>query len=72
MSSAVAIVPVYFEESWAILSSICLMNVVFGFMIIGITTLTPISVVPIVVCSFSSFLSAPSISFDLMSFTNPK
>jgi len=62
MSSAVAVVPVYFEESWAILSSICLMNVVFGFMIIGITTLTPISVVPIIVCRFSSFLSAPAIS----------
>ena len=55
ISSSIAVVPIYFEESWAILSSICLMDVVFDFMIIGITTFTPISVVPIVVCRFSSF-----------------
>ncbi len=42
-------VPVYFEESWAILSSIGLVNVLFGLMIIGITSLSPISLVPIVV-----------------------
>jgi hypothetical protein len=42
-------VPVYFEESWAILSSIGLVNVLLGLMIIGITSPSPISVVPIVV-----------------------
>jgi hypothetical protein len=42
-------VPVYFEESWAILSSIGLVNVLFGLMIIGITSLSPISLVPLIV-----------------------
>ncbi len=42
-------VPVYFEESWAILSSLGLVNVLFGLMIIGITSLSPVSTVPIVV-----------------------
>ena len=42
-------VPVYFEESWAILSSIGLVNVLFGFMIVGITSLSPVSLVPIIV-----------------------
>jgi hypothetical protein len=41
-------VPVYFEESWAILSSIGLINVFFGLMIVGITSLSPISFVPII------------------------
>lgn len=43
-----ATVPAYFEESWAILSSIDLVNVLFGFMIIGITTLSPLALVPII------------------------
>ena len=42
-------VPVYFEESWAILSSIGLVNVGFGLMIVGITSLSQISLVPIIV-----------------------
>jgi len=42
-------VPAYFEESWAILSSISLINILFGFMIIGITSLSPVSLVPIIV-----------------------
>jgi len=42
-------VPVYFEESWAILSSLGLVNVLFGLMIIGITSRSPVSIVPIVV-----------------------
>ena len=41
-----AAVPVYFEESWAILSSIGLVNVLFGLMIIGIATLSPLALVP--------------------------
>jgi hypothetical protein len=44
-----SVVPVYFEESWAILSSIGLVNVLFGSMIIGITSLSEISLVPIIV-----------------------
>ena len=43
-----ATVPVYFEESWAILSSIDLVNVLFGLMVIGITSLTPLALVPII------------------------
>lgn len=42
-------VPVYFELSWAILSTIGLANVLFGVMIVGITSLSPVSIVPIVV-----------------------
>ncbi|KAH8751798.1 hypothetical protein F5882DRAFT_340026 [Hyaloscypha sp. PMI_1271] len=42
-------VPVYFEQSWAILSSIGLTNVLFGLMVVGITSLSPVSLVPIVV-----------------------
>jgi len=41
---------IYFEESWAILSSIGLINCLIGLMIIGITSLSPIAIVP-VVCS---------------------
>ncbi|KAH8812226.1 hypothetical protein F5884DRAFT_784797 [Xylogone sp. PMI_703] len=40
--------PVYFEESWAILSSICLIDVLFGLMVVAITSVSPISLVPIV------------------------
>jgi hypothetical protein len=60
MTSPVAPVPVYFEESWAILSSVCLVNVLFGFMVVGITSLTPVSIVPIVVRKFSIFPFYPS------------
>jgi hypothetical protein len=42
-------VPVYFELSWSILSSIGLINVLFGILVAGITNLSPISMVPIVV-----------------------
>ena len=42
-------VPVYFESSWSILSSIGLVNVFIGFLVIGITRLSPITIVPIVV-----------------------
>jgi len=41
---------VYFEESWAILSSIGLISCLIGLMIIGITSLSPVAIVP-VVCS---------------------
>ncbi len=47
--SATSAVPAYFEESWAILSSIGLVNVLFGLMIVGITSLSQISLVPIIV-----------------------
>ncbi|KAK8064012.1 hypothetical protein PG996_008664 [Apiospora saccharicola] len=41
--------PTYFEHSWAILSSMGLVNVCFGFMVIGIVGFLPIAIVPIVV-----------------------
>lgn len=41
--------PVYFEESWAILSSIGIMNVMFGIMVMGIINPSPIAFVPIIV-----------------------
>ncbi|ROT37857.1 hypothetical protein SODALDRAFT_175679 [Sodiomyces alkalinus F11] len=40
---------VYFESSWAILSTICLANSLFGLMVVNITTLSRASMVPIVV-----------------------
>ena len=48
MSSA-ARDPVYFELSWAILSSIGLINVLIGLIVIGITSLTGLSLLPVVV-----------------------
>lgn len=45
---ATAIVPVYFEQSWAILSTIGVINVFFGVTVVGITSLSPISLVPLV------------------------
>ncbi|KAL2751896.1 hypothetical protein ACRALDRAFT_1066356 [Sodiomyces alcalophilus JCM 7366] len=40
---------VYFELGWAILSTICLANVLFGLMVVNITSLSPAAMVPIVV-----------------------
>ena len=39
--------PVYYELSWSILSTICIANVLFGGLVIGITTFSPIATVPI-------------------------
>lgn len=41
--------PVYFELSWSILSSIGLINFFYGILVVGITSFSPISAVPIVV-----------------------
>lgn len=41
--------PTYFEYSWAILSSIGIANVLFGLTVVGITNLSQISLLPIVV-----------------------
>jgi hypothetical protein len=50
MSNAtVSAVPAYFEESWSILSSIDLFIFLLGFMIIGITNLSPLVLVPMIV-----------------------
>src|ERR1700761_8584475 len=50
MSDADATVkPVYFELSWSILSSIGLINILYGLLIVGITSLNPITAVPIIV-----------------------
>jgi hypothetical protein len=43
------IVPIYFETSWSILSSIGLINILIGILVIGITNLSPITIVPLVV-----------------------
>lgn len=40
--------PVYFELSWSILSTIGLANVLFGILVVGITTMSQIAAVPIV------------------------
>ncbi|KAF9878167.1 hypothetical protein CkaCkLH20_04205 [Colletotrichum karsti] len=42
------ILPVYFELSWSILSTIGAANVLFGLLIVGITTFSQITVVPII------------------------
>ncbi|KAE8555584.1 hypothetical protein EYB25_000282 [Talaromyces marneffei] len=41
--------PTYFEYSWAILSSIGIANVLFGFTVISITNLSQISILPVIV-----------------------
>lgn len=43
------VIPVYFEGSWSILSSIGLLNLLYGLMVMGITSVSPISTVPVVV-----------------------
>jgi hypothetical protein len=47
-------VPIYYETSWSILSTIGLINVLIGFLVIGITSFSPITIVPIVVSSASA------------------
>lgn len=47
-SNTIDSVSTYYEISWSILSTIGIANVLFGFVIIGITSLTPVVVVPIV------------------------
>jgi hypothetical protein len=42
-------IPVYFEGSWSILSSIGLVNVLFGLSVVSITGYSPIALVPIIV-----------------------
>ncbi|OHE94940.1 hypothetical protein CORC01_09734 [Colletotrichum orchidophilum] len=42
------LLPVYFELSWSILSTIGAANVFLGFLIVGITTFSQITVVPII------------------------
>jgi hypothetical protein len=46
---AVGDIPLYFEGSWSILSTIGLINVLFGWMVVGITGFSPIALVPIIV-----------------------
>ena len=43
--------PVYFELSWAVLSTVCIANVLFGLAVIGIVGWSPFSSIPIVVSS---------------------
>lgn len=44
-----AVVPVYYEGSWAILSTIGLVNTLNGLIVVGIVGKSPIAAVPIVV-----------------------
>jgi hypothetical protein len=44
-----AAVPIYYELSWAILSTIGLYNTLVGLLVAGITSFSPISVVPIII-----------------------
>jgi hypothetical protein len=44
-----AAIPVYYELSWSILSTIGLNNVLLGLLVAGITSFSPISIVPIIV-----------------------
>ncbi|XPS93616.1 hypothetical protein M3J09_002959 [Ascochyta lentis] len=46
---AVGNIPIYYESSWSILSTIGLGNLLFGFLVIGITGFSPIALVPITV-----------------------
>ncbi|KAI9814971.1 MAG: hypothetical protein M1826_002103 [Phylliscum demangeonii] len=46
--------PVYFELSWAILSTIGLINVVIGIIVIGITSLSGLSLLPVIVSGASA------------------
>lgn len=46
---AVGSIPLYYESSWSILSTIGLINLLFGVMVSGITNFSPITFVPIVV-----------------------
>ncbi|KAK2041029.1 hypothetical protein LZ31DRAFT_603058 [Colletotrichum somersetense] len=45
---ATSVPPVYFELSWSILSTIGAANVLFGLLVIGITSFSQITIVPIV------------------------
>ena len=42
-------VSIYFETSWSILSSVGLYNVLIGLLVVGMTSLSPVTMVPIVV-----------------------
>jgi hypothetical protein len=41
-------IPIYFEGSWSILSTIGLVNALLGFTVVGITGYSPIALVPII------------------------
>ncbi|KAH6866062.1 hypothetical protein B0T10DRAFT_420369 [Thelonectria olida] len=40
--------PVFFEVSWSILSMICMTNVLFGFLVCGITSFTALAAIPMI------------------------
>ena len=51
--------PVFFELSWSTLSIIGAANVFFGFLVVSVTSLSPIAAVPIVTsiaCAFANGL----------------
>ncbi|SPO05377.1 uncharacterized protein DNG_08064 [Cephalotrichum gorgonifer] len=63
---------VYFETGWAILSTICLANVLFGLLVISILSLSPVSIIPVVVsaagavanglCYYGSYADYPVVN----------
>lgn len=55
-ASSAIVDPPYYESSWSILSTIGIANTLFGFIIIGITSLKPVVVVPII-CSIATALA---------------
>lgn len=46
--------PAYFELSWAILSTIGLVNFFYGLMVLGIIGFAPVCLVPIIVSGFGA------------------
>lgn len=55
-SHSITSVSSYYEHSWGILSTIGIANVLFGLLIVAITSLTPVVIVPIV-CSVACAIS---------------
>ncbi|KAF4464297.1 hypothetical protein FALBO_8866 [Fusarium albosuccineum] len=47
-TSSTSPAPPFFELSWSILSTVCIGNVLFGFLVCGITRFTPLAFVPII------------------------
>ncbi|KAF7556051.1 hypothetical protein G7Z17_g1742 [Cylindrodendrum hubeiense] len=63
---------VFFELSWSILSTICMANVLFGFLVCSITSFTPLAAVPMIssaagaiadgLCFYSNYGTRPDMN----------
>lgn len=60
MSSSSNLTPVYFETSWSILSTLSIFNILFGIVVIRLTTISPISLVPIIISAASALANGLS------------